>query len=323
MTLTVLTACLAVSLAADPPTIDLSKPHPPHPLAPSLPELTKEEEDKLDEVIDRFALADTGQLKGEEAKAAVRDFNSLGPESTFALIRGLNRAAVAEQSCPTLVIAKKLVRILGNTEDPDLLEFARDNIAAGVEHSQHMKVLQDLRVGCMLRKNALARAAEAGVKSPRSLSTAELAQAASNAKGSQLRSVLTELANRREPEALSALAGVARSADGDARGLARAMLDKGLGRLAAEAVRQKLHDDDAEVRQAAARTVAAKFPALAGDVIDLLTDADADVAAAAHKALTALAGGQDYGPAAGANAKELEAARQKWLAWWEKQSKEK
>src|SRR5262245_20447441 len=98
MSLTLLTAAF-LSLAADP---SADKPRPPNPSAPTLPLLTKEEEDNLDAVIDRFILADTGQTKGEEAKAAVKEFNALGPEAVFALIRGLNRAAVADQSCPTL-----------------------------------------------------------------------------------------------------------------------------------------------------------------------------------------------------------------------------
>src|SRR5258708_15721683 len=105
MTLTLLTAALSLSLAADP---SADKPRPPNPFAPTLPQLTKEEEDDLDAVIDRFILADTGQLTGADAKAALKDFNALGPEAVFALIRGLNRAAVPDQSCPTLVIANKL-----------------------------------------------------------------------------------------------------------------------------------------------------------------------------------------------------------------------
>ena len=51
MTLTLLTAALSLSLAADPPA---DKPRPPNLFAPSLPQLTKDEEDQLDGVIDRF-----------------------------------------------------------------------------------------------------------------------------------------------------------------------------------------------------------------------------------------------------------------------------
>ena len=117
----------------------------PNPLAPSLPLLTSDEENHLDKVIDRFMLFDTGQLKGEEGKTALQDFTNLGPESIPALIRGINRAAVMDQSCPTLVIAKKLKGCSMASDDQDLLDFAHDNIAAGIERSQHLNVLQDLQ----------------------------------------------------------------------------------------------------------------------------------------------------------------------------------
>src|ERR1700681_4975077 len=98
MTPTLLTVVLAAFLSADPAPADDAPPKP-NPLAPSLPLLTSEEEDHLDKVIDRFMLFDTGQLKGEEGKTALQDFMNLGPEAIPALIRGINRAAVMNQSC--------------------------------------------------------------------------------------------------------------------------------------------------------------------------------------------------------------------------------
>ena len=95
--------------------VDTIKPdtRPRHPFAPSLPQLSDEEEEKLDQIIDRFILYDIGQLKGQEGKQALLDFQRLGPEATFALIRGLNRAAAINDSCPAVVISKKLRSILG------------------------------------------------------------------------------------------------------------------------------------------------------------------------------------------------------------------
>ena len=130
-------------------------PRKPSPFAPSLPELTDEEEDRLDRVIDRFIDFDTGKLPGEEGKKAFQEFKDLGPEATFALIRGLNKAAKIEGSCPAVTIAKKLSGILSKTKDTQLLDFARENVGAGVEKSRHMNVIKDLRVNCTLRKNAL------------------------------------------------------------------------------------------------------------------------------------------------------------------------
>src|SRR4051812_21717806 len=124
-----LLALTAVLLAAD-PAPDTKPARKPHPLAPSLPELTKEEEEKLDDIINRFIQADIGGLQGPEGRQAQRDFEALGPEAIPALIRGINRAAQLEHSCPTLMIAKKLSRMLMKSDDQKLLDFARDEIGA-------------------------------------------------------------------------------------------------------------------------------------------------------------------------------------------------
>src|SRR5262249_3755541 len=99
MTPTVLTLSFALLLAGDSPTKNetLRKPNP---LAPSLPLLTDEEETKLDEIVDRFIQYDTGKLRGDSSKNALKDFQGLGPEATFALIRGLNKSANIEATCP-------------------------------------------------------------------------------------------------------------------------------------------------------------------------------------------------------------------------------
>ena len=107
------------------------------PVAPSLPALTKEEEAKLETVVDRLILADTGRLRGDDARKAVKEFDKLGPEAIPALIRGLQRSAKMSQSCPVVLIAKKLIRLLDASTDPILLEYARDEIGAGIKGSAH------------------------------------------------------------------------------------------------------------------------------------------------------------------------------------------
>src|SRR3954453_17342179 len=84
---------------------EASKPRQPSAIAPSLPALTREEEDKLDDVIDRFILADTGRLKGPEGRKAVQEFEALKSEAIPALIRGVNKAARINHSCPVLMIS--------------------------------------------------------------------------------------------------------------------------------------------------------------------------------------------------------------------------
>src|SRR5262245_1246911 len=136
-------------LCAEPPgekrSDEGATPRKPHPLAPSLPETTKEEENKFEQIIDRFILADTGKLKGPEHKQAMEDFNKLPPESIFALIRGMNKAAKIDHSCPALTIAKRIHKQLRTSNDVDLLTFSRQNIGAGVERSQHADAIKDLR----------------------------------------------------------------------------------------------------------------------------------------------------------------------------------
>src|SRR6516165_8158602 len=123
---TFLSMTLVLVLHAAPPKSS-DQPRKPSGIAPSLKALTDEEEQKLDEIIDRFIEQDTGKLKGEEGKKAKKEFEKLGRDAIPALIRGLNRAAAIQHSCPVLVIAKKLNKLLASSDDLELLEFAREN----------------------------------------------------------------------------------------------------------------------------------------------------------------------------------------------------
>jgi hypothetical protein len=314
MTTAFLTLTLAALLGGEP---DKSKAREPNPLAPSLPLLTDEEEDQLDQIIGRFIKYDSGQIGGDARKIR-QDFDKLGPEAIPALIRGLNEAAKIDYSCPAVTIAKKLARMLNVTEDQELLLFARENIGAGVSESRHMGVLRDLRLLCATRNGFLARQAAAGPKSPKSMNTPDLAAAAGSERGPRLKQVLTELGQRQGDEAINALGAAAASYEGDVRDLARSLLVSSLSRQTTAFIKDKLKDDRAEVRAAAAKAVASKVPALAGDVIDLLKDDDPAVRDAAHEALVRLNRGADLGPAPKAGDGERTSAIEKWRDWWAK-----
>ncbi len=322
---TLLTLALAAVMSGDPDT-----PRKSSPIAPSLPYLTDEEEDKLDAVIDRFIKADVGELRGEEYKKALTEFDKVGTEGIPALIRGLNRAAAIEGSCPAVVIAKKLSKMLNASDDRELLLFARENIGAGVGKTRHAAVLAELRLACAVRNTALAREAKNKPTSPgatttdkalRSMSVGDLAKAAGSERGPRLKEVLRELETRKDEEAITALGAAAGSYDKDVRDLARDLLDKNLVRQGVRVIKDRTKDDRAEVRASAARVIGGKSLKLGDELIDLLGDENAAVREAAHAALVKLSKGTDLGPAKDATADERAAAVKKWRAWWERQEK--
>lgn len=321
MTATLLSLTLAVLVGAADSKADKKpdKPRKPHPFAPSLPELGEEEEKKLDEIIDRFMLYDIGKLRGKEGAQAYRAFVKLGPEAIPALLRGLNRAAAYDESCPVVVIAKKLGQLLAASTDVKLMQFARDEIGSSVGRTRHGAVLQDLRVSCMLRKNALMRAGYgAGVKPPQRMTTSELVTEAGRERGQRLKQVLFELARRPGDDAISTLGSAATSYQRDVQQLARNLLAQNLSRQRPDVVKQKLKDEKPEVRLAAIRVAVTRNLPLAGTVIDLLDDDDANVRELAHQVLVRTAG-TDYGPSKAADRDERQKAVERWRVWWSRQ----
>lgn len=298
---------------------------PASPFAPSLPKLTEEEENYLDLIIDRFIQYDIGELKGEEGKKALQEFQKLGPDATFALIRGLNRAAQIEGSCPVVVIGKKLMNVLNGSTDLDLLEFARENIGADVGQSRHLTFLKDLRVAILFRKSAVIQAKTptrpgAGPKTLRTMTVNELVTAASNERGDRLRELYNELELRKGDDVIKAL-GLAASIsyDEESQRAARAALQRNLGRQGTAIIKEKLKDDRPEVRAAAARAAGNLNLRHGAELIDLLEDREADVRAAAHLALVRLNRGTDFGPADDTDRVQRDDAISRWRTWWAKQ----
>jgi hypothetical protein len=294
----------------------------PHPLAPSLPELSDDEEARIDKIIDRFILYDKGKLRGAEGKQALSDFQKLGPEAIPALIRGLNRAAAFEHSCPAVVIGKKLARMFNASNDLELLEFARENIGAGTVATRHQGFLRDLRVAILFRKRAVLDSGTAFRREDtgsdlRTLTVRELATAASSTGGTRLKLVLSELGRRPGDEALSALGAFASSYDGDIQELARKRLADRLNKLNPAQLKEKLKDDRAEIRAGAARTVASKGLRFGSELIALLDDEEAVVRNAARQALVRLSKGLDYGPDPDADAARRAEAIKQWQTWWQ------
>jgi hypothetical protein len=305
---TLLTLTL-VLLAADPPT-----ERPRSPIAPSLPALTPRQEALIDKVIEQFILADTGQLIGDEARAAMISFEGLGRESIPQLIRALNRTATKEQSCPVVVITRKLSTLLLSSNDAELLDFAYDNIGAGVAPNRFSRALADLKFQIKQRQNALARRP----KTPQNLSTADLAKAATNETSApKLAPLLRELETRRGPEVLAVLGAAAQGTYGsDVRPLAQELLERNATRQPVPELKDRLKSDNAEVRRASVRAAANRTPPLGSELIDLLGDEVVEVRNAAHDSLVKLNRNNDLGPKADASPEEVRQAQMRWRTWW-------
>jgi hypothetical protein len=115
-------------------------------------ELSPQEEDRLDEIVERFIQYDIGRNRDPQALA---DFKQLGPEAIPALIRGLNKSARMSHSCPATVIGKKLNQLLMATTDEEVLDFARENIGAGVGRTVYAGMLNNLKFNVTQRKRQL------------------------------------------------------------------------------------------------------------------------------------------------------------------------
>lgn len=321
-----LTLFLALLPADDSERSDTSRK--PNPFAPSLPLLTEKEEEQLDAIIDRFILFDTGKLPGAEGKKALIDFQRLGPEAIFALIRGLNKSAAIDHSCPALTIAKKIATILRATDDLELLQFAYENIGIGVKQSRHMNVLKDLRVVCIVQKSYVARRGSSLrttgrdailIRPPRQMTTAELAKAVENTRGAALPLILRELATRQGDEVFAGLAFAAKSNDSKTKELATELLDGYVSKQNEAFLKERLQDEKPHVRAMAARIIGNKKLRLVNDLIERLTDADSDVRQSARGALVKIAAGPDFGPQPDESIGGQLIAAKKWREWWQKQ----
>ncbi|MFN4260355.1 MAG: HEAT repeat domain-containing protein [Gemmataceae bacterium] len=302
------------------------KPRQPNPFAPSLPLLTRAEEDQLDAIIERFIRYDLGELTGAEGKKALQDFQRLGPEATFALIRGVNRAAEIEASCPVVVIARKLNTMLASSQDPQLLQFARENIGAGVRRTKHLGILKDLqyvalsRYRTVLAQQAAARKTPPGAKSVRDMSVTELADASASERGEKLKEILTELEQRRAPEVIDALGAASVDEDEEIKQLARQLLVRHLARLPQAALPTYMGHDRREVRAGAAVAASVHGLRLVENLLQALADDEDIVRQAARGSLVRLARGADFGPERDASPADRAEAVRQWRAWYGKVS---
>jgi len=135
--------------------------------------------------------------------------------------------------------------------------------------------------------------------------------------------VLEQLKQGKGAAYTEALAAAIPKLNGSVKTRARDALAERLTRMTPATLRDKLRDDAAEVRRAAALACAAKSDRqFVPDLATLLEDPQANVARAAHAALKDLTG-QDLGPAANAPRIARSQAAAAWKEWWKKQSGKK
>jgi hypothetical protein len=107
--------------------------------------------------------------------------------------------------------------------------------------------------------------------------------------------------------------------EGDIKKMARDALAERMSRMTAATLRERLGDENAEMRRAAALACAMReekehIPRL----IELLDDPEVQVARAAYAGLKSLSG-KDFGPAKDAGRAEIAKAVIAWKAWWKEQ----
>ncbi len=106
----------------------------------------------------------------------------------------------------------------------------------------------------------------------------------------------------------------------DTKAKARAALAKRLTRMTAATLRDKLQDDNLEIRRAAVLACASKpEKALIPELISRLQDREPEIAGMADRALKTLTG-EDVRPASKAAPAQWADIAAAWKAWWEKQS---
>ncbi|HEV2947206.1 MAG TPA: HEAT repeat domain-containing protein, partial [Gemmataceae bacterium] len=115
-----------------------------------------------------------------------------------------------------------------------------------------------------------------------------------------------------------ALAEAIAQLSGDAKSKASEALAQRLARMTADTLRDKLKDENVEVRRAAALACAMKEDrSLIPDLIGLLEDRESRVGRAAYASLKALTD-EDFGPSPNADVERRSQSVARWRQWWAK-----
>jgi hypothetical protein len=208
-------------------------------------------------------------------------------------------------------LAQDLTTVLrGRVDDPGLRELRAGGVGGGAltRPGRGKPSAEPDATGAAPRTGAAGADAEAG----------RLAEELAGAGPDRRAAVLGRLRDGKGAAYTDALAQAIPKLTGEARAKARDALADRLTRMTAATLTDKLGDEDAEIRRAAALAAAMKeershVPRL----IELLSDPEPPVARAAHAALKSLTG-QDLGPEPDATRADIAQAAERWKDWWRK-----
>jgi hypothetical protein len=290
--------------------------------------------DRFDAVVDAFIDYDIGKLRGAQGFKANQDFHALsGDEVIPALVRGANKAAKMQNSCPIIMIAMKLQSHLQQAKSREALQYAAAHLDSSGANMVYGSYIDSLRAGArtMLRQfDGLPPAAEEDTNEVRGGGTAgqlrrskkpidewsqaDLLDAVLTEEGPPVVRALEELKDRKGAESTDTLAKAIGALGDEIRPLARGLLAQRLVRMTDETLKTMLADENVEIRAAAASAAGYKGSPLCPELAKAVADKNPLVAANAHQSLVKLSG-EDLGPADGAKFAERFTASKRWTRW--------
>lgn len=222
-----------------------------------------------------------------------------------------------------------LVRVARGTDFGPIPSASQRGIDRSIDKWKHWLALQQSASPETLAKNAAA-GKKAKIPPPeivpivlvrdeRSALSPELAKLSEelvNAKGDEQMAVLARLRDAKGIDNTDALALAIPKLSGDIKRQARGALVQRLTRMTAATLRDKLQDDNVEVRRAGTLACGRKnAKEHIADLLQLLDDPEKDVVQSARLALTELTG-EDFGPASDADRRGRDEAAAAWRKWW-------
>lgn len=126
-----------------------------------LGENSEAEEERLDKIVNDFILHDLGARPNP---GSARELESLGAEAIPAIVRGINKSAGYSHSCPVTVLAAKLISLIKQSDDPEVLRFIRFEVGAGTKTVRYAGLLNRVKTETTLRQAELTRLAKIAEK---------------------------------------------------------------------------------------------------------------------------------------------------------------